>query len=125
MPTNGAYADLIRDMEKLKTACEENLALLPGMQPSLEQLTTALEDLKSKKALQEQMEGVRQEATQHLRQFAEDGRETARRVRGFVKSRLGTKSERLPQFGIAPIRQRRARVPAPNPPVLDVAPPVE
>ncbi|HVG07365.1 MAG TPA: hypothetical protein VNM67_06650 [Thermoanaerobaculia bacterium] len=120
MPTNSGYADLIAEMESLATACDENEPLLPGVGPSLAQLRTALQDLKTLKGLQEQMEGARQEATQQLQQLAENGREVVRRVRGFVKSRLGTKSERLPQFGVAPIRQRRARVPAPNPPALDI-----
>ena len=120
MPTNTGYADLIAEMESLVAACDENEPLLPGIGPSLAQLSTALEELKTLKALQEQMEGARQEATQHLKQLAENGREVVRRVRGFIKSRLGTKSERLPQFGIAPIRQRRARVPIPNPPALDI-----
>jgi len=120
MPTNTGYADLIADMESLLAACYENEPVLPGIGPSLEQLSTALADLKTLKVLQEQMEGARQEATQGLKQLAENGREVARRVRGFIKSRLGTKSERLPQFGIAPIRQRRPRIPVPNPPQLDI-----
>ncbi len=120
MPTNTGYADLIAEMESLMAACNENEPLLPGIGPSLAQLSTALEDLKAIKALQEQMEGARQEATQQLTQLAENAREVVRRVRGFVKSRVGTKSERLPQFGIAPIRQRRARVPVPKPPQLDI-----
>lgn len=118
MATHTSYADLIIDMESLIAACTENEPLLLGIAPSLEQLTTALEELRETKALQEQMEGARQEATQQLKQLAENGREVVRRVRGFVKSRLGTKSERLPQFGIAPIRQRRARVPLPKTPAL-------
>ncbi|HWN42844.1 MAG TPA: DUF948 domain-containing protein [Thermoanaerobaculia bacterium] len=120
MPTNTGYADLIADMESLVAACTENEHLLPGIAPSLVQLSTTLEELKTLKALQEQMEGARQEATQQLTQLAENAREVVRRVRGFVKSRVGTKSERLPQFGIAPIRQRRARVPVPKPPQLDI-----
>ena len=123
MATNSSYADLITDIESLVAACRENEPLLPGIAPSLAQLVTALENLKEIKALQEQMEGARQEATQQLQQSAENGREVMRRVRGFVKSRLGTKSERLPQFGIAPIRQRRARVPVPNPPELVIPTP--
>lgn len=118
MPTNTGYAELVAQMESLEAACLENEPLLPGIAPSLEQLTSALQDLKALKALQEQMEGARQEATQQLQQLAENGREAVRRVRGFVKSRLGTKSERLPQFGIAPIRKRRARVPLPTTPAL-------
>ena len=120
MPTPNSYADLIADMESLLAACTANLDLLPGIGPSVDQLTQALEELKEIMVLQEQMEGARQEATQQLKQLAENGREVTRRVRGFVRSRLGTKNERLPQFGIAPIRQRRARTPDPKPPELVV-----
>jgi hypothetical protein len=47
------------------------------------------------------------------------GREISRRLRGFAKSQLGTKSELLVQFGAAPIRRpsrRRVKPDAPPPP---------
>lgn len=109
MATNTAYAKLIREGESLQGSCAENKPTLEGIDPLIETLATSLDSLKSLKTRQEQMEGSRQETTQLLQQAAEQVREAIRRVRGFVKSSVGTKSERLPQFGIAPIRSRGAR----------------
>ena len=112
MATNTAYAKLIREGESLQGSCTENKPALEGIDPLAEKLSEALDSLKTLKTLQEQMEGSRQETTQLLKQAAEQVREAIRRVRGFVKAKIGTKSERLPQFGVAPIRSRGARRPA-------------
>jgi hypothetical protein len=109
MPTNTAYAKLIREGESLQGSCAENKPALEGIDPLTEKLSTSLDSLKILKTLQEQMEGSRQETTQLLQEAAEQVREAIRRVRGFVKAKIGTKSERLPQFGVAPIRSRTRR----------------
>jgi hypothetical protein len=112
MATKTAYAKLIREGESLQGSCAENKPALEGIDPLLGELSASLDKFKTLKNRQEQMEGSRQETTQLLQQTAEEVREAVRRVRGFVKSRVGTKSERLPQFGIAPIRTRSARRPS-------------
>ena len=109
MATNTAYAKLIREGESLQGSCTENKPALEGIDPLLQSLSTSLDTLKTLKTRQEQMEGSRQETTQLLQQAAEQVREAIRRLRGFVKAQIGTKSERLPQFGVAPIRSRGAR----------------
>jgi hypothetical protein len=119
MATNTAYAKLIREGESLQGSCAENKPTLEGIDPVLAQLSASLDNLKALKTRQEQMEGSRQETTQFLQQAAEQVREAIRRVRGFVKSQVGTKSERLPQFGVAPIRSRSARRPTLKQPVQE------
>ena len=106
MATKTAYAKLIREGESLQGSCLENKPMLEGVDPLLENLTGSLGTLKTLKTRQEQMEGSRQETTQLLQKTAEEVREAIRRLRGFVKAQIGTKSERLPQFGVAPIRSR-------------------
>jgi hypothetical protein len=111
MATNTAYAKLIREGESLQGSCTENKPALEGVDPLLGNLSASLDTLKTLKTRQEQMEGSRQETTQLLKQAAEQVREAIRRLRGFVKAQIGTKNERLPQFGVAPIRSRSARRP--------------
>ena len=123
MPTNNAYPDLIADSESLLSSAEQNADNLPGSEPLRENLEFRLSSFKTIKALQENLEGNRQASTQRLRDAAELVREAARRLRGFVKSALGTKNEHV-QFGIAPIRQRRKRVPTPNPPAPEAPQPL-
>lgn len=111
MATNTAYAKLIREGESLHGSCLENKPALEGIDPLLVKLDTSVGTVKTLKTRQEQMEGSRQETTQLLQQAAEQLREVIRQVRSFVKSLIGTKNERLPQFGVAPIRSRSARRP--------------
>ncbi len=89
-----------------------------------EPLLDILSRAKGLKGRQENLEGERQQITQQLRELADQGREAARRVRGLVKARLGAKSERLPQFGVAPIRKRiRSAKPIEVPPSKDALSP--
>ena len=125
MATNTAYAKLIREGESLQGSVVENKPALEGVDPLLENLSTSLGTLKTLKTRQEQMEGSRQETTQLLQQAAEQTREAIRRLRGFVKAQIGTKSERLPQFGVAPIRSRSVRRPTLKQPETPAAKPAE
>ena len=125
MATKTAYAKLIREGESLQGSCVENKLALEGVDPLLQNLSTSLDTFKTLKTRQEQMEGSRQETTQLLQQAGEQVREAIRRLRGFVKAQIGTKSERLPQFGVAPIRSRSARRPTLKQPVTPAAEPAE
>jgi hypothetical protein len=109
MSQKGSFADLIRDCESLLQACDANAEYLFGLELVRDPLAQTLETVKTLKATQETSQGKRQVTTQYLIDECERVREAARRVRGFVKSRLGTKSEMLPQFGISPIRTRLRR----------------
>ena len=122
MPTISSYADLITDWERLLSACEENAYLLQGFDINAEPLVELLQEVKGLKVVQDRLEGNRQATTQDLNEKCDEGREAARRLRSFIRSRLGTRSEHLPAFGVAPIRARgrRSLKPPPPPPVEDV-----
>jgi hypothetical protein len=102
-----AYADLLRDWEELLDACGANGDLLPGMDPVLVPLAAAIQEMKELRNIQAGLVGARRRMTERLREKRETALESARRLRGFVKSHLGTKSERLEEFGIVPIRPCR------------------
>ena len=125
MPTISSYADLINDWDRLLSACEENGYLLPGFNIDTEPLVGLMEEVKGLKVVQDRLEGNRQATTQDLNEKCDEGREAARRLRSFIRSRLGTRSEHLPAFGVAPIRARgrRSLKPPPPPPVEDVETP--
>lgn len=101
-----AYADLLRDWEELLDACGANGDLLPGMDLALDPLAQALREMRELRSIQGGLVGARRRVTELLREKREEGLESARRLRGLVKSHVGTKSERLEEFGIAPIRSR-------------------
>lgn len=124
MPTISSYADLLLDWETLIAQCQEHGHLLPGYNPDTEPLVEILAEVKGLKIVQDRLEGNRQATTQNINEKCDEGREAARRLRSFIRSRLGTRSEQLPQFGIAPIRGRARRTlkPPPPPPVEDAQP---
>ena len=114
MASNNAYGPIFRELESLENACRAAQEFLPDIESVLAPLAAMIADLKALKSRQETLEGERQQTTQMIRQRLDEAKEQARRVRGFVKSRLGTKNERLNQFGAAPIRKRGSRKPTPE-----------
>jgi len=114
MPSS--YADYVQDWESLMAAVQENVSLLPNVDGHLEELSNVVDELKQRKTVQELHAGARQKATQDLGDALELGKEAAAKLRGYVKAKLGPRNELLVRFGMAPMRARRSRTPAPLPP---------
>jgi hypothetical protein len=102
-----SYSDLYSDWEGLLQACRANQDRLPGLEQVLGPLADTLIQMKALKVIRQMVAGSAQEMTHSLHEARESGNESARRLRSFVRSRLGTQSEQLPQFGIAPLRARQ------------------
>lgn len=113
-----AYGKTFRDWEALLGACEENLSQLPGVEPLVADLTALLSETRALKILEENLAGRRRETAQKVREMIDRGRESARKIRSMVRSHLGTRNERLAQYGVAPIRRkpRRTAILKKNPP---------
>jgi signal transduction histidine kinase len=109
MATINAYGVLFREWESLVNACQENATALGDVESLRTPLVSILARLKELKSRQENLEGARQQTTQEIRELVEEGREVVRRLRVYAKARLGTRSERLTQFGVAPLRKRGSR----------------
>lgn len=99
-------AELLSDWESLLQACRTNQAKLPGLDQRLDPLAEAMVQVKALKVARKTFATTAQEITQSVHEARDAGRESARRLRSFVKSQLGTRSEELPQFGIAPLGAR-------------------
>lgn len=104
-----SFADLIRDWEKLLAACRDNSTALASIEPQRLALETLLAQGRETKNRQDALAAQRQLATQELDALKEQGKEAARRLRGAVKSILGSRSELLVQFNVAPLRKRGPR----------------
>jgi uncharacterized NAD(P)/FAD-binding protein YdhS len=109
MPEIKSYADLIRDWVKLLAACRDNAAILGSVEPLRLVLEGLLAQNQEMKSRQDALAAQKQAATQELEALKEEGREAARRLRGAVKSLLGTRSELLVHFNMAPLRKRGPR----------------
>jgi hypothetical protein len=109
MATINAYGVLFREWESLVNAYQENAPTLGDIESLRAPLVSILARLKELKSRQENLEGARQQTTQEIRDLVEEGREVVRRLRVYAKARLGTRNERLTQFGVAPLRKRGSR----------------
>lgn len=125
MPNTSSFADQILDWEGLMRACDDNAVVMLPARDIREALAQTLAEVRGFRAIQEASAAERQQATQDILEKIQVGREQARRLRGMAKGLIGTKSERLVQFQVAPLRSRsRTRPPEPPPPVEATQPPV-
>ena len=111
-----SFADVVSDWEELLEAVNDNAEVLASAAPQQEALQASLAALRVKRAHQASCTAGRLQATQDLGVLIDQGNENARRLRGLVRAVLGSKSERLVQFRVAPLRRRRrskASEPAP------------
>ncbi len=107
MKSTRSLADVVRDWEELLEAVNDNAEVLASAAPQRAAMEASLAAFRAKRAHQQSCAASRQEATQDLTALIDQGNENARRLRGLAKAVLGTKSERLVQFRVAPLRSRR------------------
>jgi hypothetical protein len=101
-----SHAGLLGDWEGLVQACRAHQAKLPGLDQMLDPLADAMAQMKALEVVRKTFTTTAQEITQGVHESRDTALESARRLRSFVKARLGTRSEELPQFGIAPLGSR-------------------
>ncbi len=104
-----SLADIFRDWEDLLEAANDNEEVRSGASVQREALEALLVRTRALRTHQLSCAATRQQATQDLREMIAQGQELARRLRGVARALLGTKSERLVQFRVAPLRSRRNR----------------
>jgi hypothetical protein len=106
MPIKNAQADVFRDWDAVLGAVTQNAPLVPGIDPYKAELEGFLAQARDLKIQQETLEGQKMGITQKLEKVIQDGRESARKVRGYARIHLGSDNKALKQFGVAP-RVRR------------------
>jgi hypothetical protein len=124
MPRLTAHGKIFRDWEALLGACEKNANLLTGMEPLRTELETFLTQVRDLKLQQESLTGNKKAATQSLGELLEQGVEVSRRLRAFVVSRIGTKTELGTMFGLVPTGRKgrkKSKTPVAKPPAAPPA----
>jgi hypothetical protein len=109
MPKITAHGKIFRDWEGLLGAVERNASLLPQVDLRKAALESILAKAREMKAQQEDLDAKKQATTQALQQLVEEGQETARKLRAFVVSALGSRTELLKQFGLPPRRRKSSK----------------
>jgi hypothetical protein len=125
MPGRTSFADTVFDLEQLHTSMSSHTTLVPSAaeryRSALEELLTKLKTLSS---TQKTLIADKQKVTQDLKETLRHGRRLATDVRTVIRGEVGIRSEKLVEFGIAPLRPRprrkveaevEAKPPAPQP----------
>jgi hypothetical protein len=116
-----SFPDFMAYWDRLLKAVRNNQADLPdlsGLVGPLDALLNEARDLEADKA---EARSLLSQAAKRTRVLIPEGRAAAARLRDALKVHFGGHNEALVQFGVPPLRTRRASKPAdpepPNPPV--------
>jgi hypothetical protein len=119
MPKITEYGKTFRDWEGLLGACAQNASSLQGGEALKTALETLLNQARELKVEQEGFAGQKKAVTERLQKTVTDGREAARKLRAHVQSQIGTKTELLSAFGIAPSGKKGKKKPTELKPPAD------
>jgi hypothetical protein len=109
MPKITAHAKILRDWDALLGAVDANASLLPGVDDLKAGLEKLLADGRAAKVQQASLGSSRQAETQNVNQIMTDGQEAARKLRAFVFSHLGSKTDLVKQFGLPVPRKAKKK----------------
>jgi hypothetical protein len=109
MPSASSFADFIRDWQQLIAAYTNNAANVTAGQPLLPELQALLNQALELKSRQENLTAAKQQITKEIREVKRAATEIALRMRSHAKGSLGTESEVLKEFNVAPRRKRGPR----------------
>jgi phage terminase Nu1 subunit (DNA packaging protein) len=110
MSTN--FAGIVLNLEELHAAILQNLGLVPGVEKLHEPLEAAIENIRNLSIARNTLIADKQRVTQELKAAVAEGTTLAINIRAIVRGEVGARSEKLVEFGIAPLR-RRTRKPKP------------
>lgn len=126
MPQTSSFADFIIDWERLLAAFANNEGNLPDFSLQVASLESILQEAKTVSTRQDASRSLLAADSKRRREVVFEGRAAASRLRSALKGHLGGHNEKLVEFGIRPVRQRRSN-PLVDPPlpIEDPAPAVE
>jgi hypothetical protein len=116
------YGATLNGWEHLLASMEANAGDFPQLETYRVQLKTKLEAARAASAQQAAMDATKQEATKSLQALLVEGRKLATFLRGGVKQRYGDRSEKLVEFGLAPLRPKTKAKADQKPPVTPPPP---
>jgi hypothetical protein len=123
MQPTSSFSDFITDWERLITAVTNNEDNLPDLTLQKVSLKDILQEAKDLGARQNASRSQLAIDSKRRREVIFEGRAAASRLRSALKGYLGGHNEKLVEFGVRPVRQRRS-IPLVDPrlPVEDPAP---
>jgi hypothetical protein len=110
-----------QEWESLLSALRQEACEMPGIEPYQVALEKALQDAQAARMRKDMLYASMIESTRQIAQAKARGRESASRVRSFLKCFFGPYNRRLSRFGVQPVPRRKRKRP-PKPQALISAP---
>ena len=112
MATN--FANTVVDLEQLRDSIVKHLSQMPGAEKFLAPLDTVLAKIRAISNLRATLTADKQKATQDLNAAVAEAQGLAIDVRAVIRGEVGARSEKLVEFGVAPLRPRSSRKAKPD-----------
>jgi hypothetical protein len=103
------FPNTVLDLEQLRESIAKQLFLMPGAEKFLVPLDTALAKIRTISNLRATLIADKQKATQDLKVAVAEAQGVAINVRAVIRGEVGARSEKLVEFGVAPLRPRSSR----------------
>jgi hypothetical protein len=113
------------DIESLLNSVTSNAEKLPNLEAFVAPLTATLAELKALSTKRGTFKAEKQVLSQQIKAKQDVGLDQAAALRALLKGNLGTRSEKLTEFRVAPLRldrKRRVRAAAATPPAPPAPP---
>lgn len=107
MPTS--FADTVIDLEDLDAAIVKNADLVPGALKLREPLQGVISKIRILSTTQKSLIGDKQKTTQELKAAVAEAKNLAIDIRAIIRGEVGSRSEKLVEFGVAPLRKRKPK----------------
>lgn len=117
------FSSNITDFGQTLKTLDANDADFPHILPERQELQTLVTELTDLNVLQATLNARSQQATKDLNEKMDRALVLYAQLRSAVKAKYGTRSERLTEFRLRPLRRRRTN-PAKEPPSSPARPPV-
>jgi len=106
---NSSLADILLDGENLLGALQINPELLSNTADERAPLELSLAEIKSLTVRAQILKGDRQKTIQDRRAAILRVADQTRAVRDVIRAKVGSRSEKLVEFGVLPLRKRKSR----------------
>ena len=106
---NQAYSDVTTDAEQILTSSAANPSLQPIVEKHRPQIEEDLKEIKALKALQKTLTADKQKTSKDLQAALRRLKELVIFLRAAIRGDMGPRTEKLVEYGIAPLRKRGSK----------------
>ncbi len=99
------FSDTMLDLEQLRESITRHLTLVPSVERFLAPLEAVLALIRTLSATRNTLIADKQKVTQDLKAAVDAAQNLAIDARAVIRGEVGSRSEKLVEFGVAPLRR--------------------